>query len=318
MQTKRSLVAFSLVVLFVGTSAWAHELAGCLQCHESTSLIKGKQVGWSEAVHGSGEAYVRGTRASCAGCHSGGAFSAMVADGLRPNQVEAGDPNPTRQDCRTCHQIHTSGTAADWALETTDPVVLYAFDGVTFDGGKGNLCANCHQPRRVIAPEPDANGNIRVTSSHWGPHHGPQSAMLLGIGGAGDQHLAVAGVPSWHYKMTGDTCVTCHVGEDDSHTFEAVESACAPCHDEDFIVDVGAVQAEVQALLDQLGKTLIARGMLDQGGHPIPGTYPYFAGAALWNYIFIALEDESLGIHNPQYTLGLLKASVAFLEQTAE
>ncbi len=40
---------------------------------------------------------------------------------------------------------------------------------------------------------------IEVTSTHWGPHHGPQSAMLLGwSAGAGD----VTGNPSAH----------CHAG----------------------------------------------------------------------------------------------------------
>ncbi len=81
----------------------------------------------------------------------------MIAAGLSPNSVDAGDPNPTRQDCRACHQIHTSYTAADWALETTARVPLYAFENVTYNGGKGNLCANCHQPRRATA-EPDAAG----------------------------------------------------------------------------------------------------------------------------------------------------------------
>ena len=60
---------------------------------------------------------------------------------------------------------------------------MYAF-GETYDGGAGNLCGNCHQPRRAIA-DADADGNIEITSTHWGPHHGPQTAVLLGIGGAG-------------------------------------------------------------------------------------------------------------------------------------
>jgi len=233
----------------------------------------------------------------------------MAAAGLAPNQVEAGDPNPTRPDCRTCHQIHTSGTAADWALETTAPVTLYALD-VTYDGGKGNLCANCHQPRRTMAA-PDANGNVRVTSTHWGPHHGPQSAMLLGLGGAADEHLALRGAASWHYKLTEDTCVTCHIGADASHSFAADESACAECHDEDF--NPGAVQAEVQKLIDKVGARLEAKGMYHDG-HPVVGSYPFFQAAALWNYIFIAVEDASLGVHNPQYTLALLEAALVALQ----
>jgi len=185
MQTRKSLMAlvFALVVLLVGTSSVLAQTITCMECHNDTTVITGKKTGWSESMHGTGEAYGRGTSADCAACHSGGGFSAMVAAGLTPDTVEVGDPNPTRQDCRACHQIHTSYTAADWALETAAPVALYALEGATYNGGKGNLCANCHQPRRMIAAA-DPNGNIEVDSTHWGPHHGPQSTMLLGLAGA--------------------------------------------------------------------------------------------------------------------------------------
>jgi hypothetical protein len=309
MQTRIRLMAviFALVVLLAGTASVLAQDISCTVCHDDTTLITGKQTGLSEAVHGTGEAYVRGTSAGCAGCHSGGAFSAMVAQGLRPDQVEAGDPNPTRQDCRACHQVHTSYTEADWALETTAAVPLFAFENVTFNGGKGNLCANCHQPRRAIAAA-DPNDNIAVTSTHWGPHHGPQSAMLLGVGGAGD----VTGKASFHSRMIADTCVTCHIGPDMKHTFEAITSGCAECHGEDF--DIDGKQAEVEALIVQLGDLLKAKGLLDEAGHPVVGIYPAAQASALWNYIFISIEDGSLGVHNPPYTKALLEAGIAALQ----
>jgi hypothetical protein len=281
----------------------------CTECHNDTSIITGKKTAWDQSVHGSGHASsYAGGRGSCAGCHSGAIFSEMVAAGLNPTQVEEGDDNPTHQDCRTCHQVHTSFTGADWALETEAPVGLFAFDdGATFDGGKGNLCGVCHQPRRSIA-EADADGNIEVTSTHWGPHHGPQTAMLLGIGGAGD----VSGSSSSHYNMVADTCVSCHVGEAYNHTFGAVEASCVECHGEDF--DYSDSQAEVQALLDELLELLEAKGMYeveDGEGHPVVGFYPAAEAQAMWNYIFISAEDSSLGIHNPSYTRDLLEASIA-------
>ncbi|MHC4534880.1 MAG: cytochrome c3 family protein [Planctomycetota bacterium] len=311
MQTRTSLaVMFALVVLLAGTSSvLAHVTAqdiSCSICHNDTTVITGKKAGLSEAVHGTGEAFGRGTRSSCAGCHSGGAFSAMVAQGLRPDQVEAGDPNPTRQDCRTCHQVHTSYTETDWALETTAPVTLYAFENVIFDRGKGNLCANCHQPRRTIAA-PDPNDNIRVTSTHWGPHHGPQSAMLLGKGGAGD----VKGAPSYHYRLIGDSCVSCHIGENMNHTFEAVSSSCDQCHSPEDNLD--NAPAEIEALIVELGELLEAKGLYHDG-HPVVGTYPTAEAEALWNYILIAVEDGSLGVHNMPYTKALLEASIAALK----
>jgi hypothetical protein len=281
----------------------------CTECHNDGTQLTGKATAWSESLHGSGEAYVRGTSASCAGCHSGGAFSAMVAAGLTPDAVEEGDPNPTRQDCRACHQVHTSFTSEDWALETTDPVTFYAFEDVTFDGGEGNLCANCHQPRRQIA-EADADGNVEVTSTHWGPHHGGQGAMLLGIAGAGE----VEGSPSAHATMVEDTCVACHLGETDSHTFEPEVEACQECHSGAESLDINGVQTEVQETLDLLEEALLAKGWLDEEGHPAVEFIPAPEAYALWNWIFIAHEDGSLGVHNPAYTKALLEASLAALE----
>jgi hypothetical protein len=291
------------------------QMTDCMACHNDTTVITGKRAGLGGAVHGTGNAFLRGTRSNCAGCHSGGAFSAMVAAGRAPNTVKAGDPNPTRQGCRTCHQIHTGFTKADWALVTTAPVRLYAFDGVTFAGGKGNLCVNCHQPRRTIAAA-DPNDNITVTSTHWGPHHGPQSAMLLGIGGAG----GVPGVPSYHCKSVDGTCVTCHIGADANHSFKSVSASCDICHSPED--DIEGVQLEIAAQIAQLGDLLIARGMLAEevedgkvvGYHPVVGTYPAAEASALWNYIFIAIEDGSLGAHNTPYTKALLDASIAALQ----
>jgi hypothetical protein len=300
-------LVFALVVL-AGTSSVSAQvqLTDCMSCHNDTTLITGKKTAWSESVHGTGEAYVRGTSASCAGCHSGGGFSAMIAAGLTPDTVEAGDPNPTRQDCRACHQIHVSYTSADWALETTAPVKLFAFEDVTFDGGDGNLCANCHQPRRDFPEAVD--GMITGISSHWGPHHGPQSAMLLGVGGAGVENGSAA-----HYMLVRDTCVTCHLGDAANHTFEPSVTACQICHSgaEDF--DIDGVQTEVQAMIDELGDALVDAGVLSENsedGHPTVTEAPENVAIALFNWIYVAHEDKSKGVHNPNYTKALLQAGL--------
>jgi hypothetical protein len=283
----------------------------CAECHNDTTLIAGMQATLSESLHGTGESFLRGTSASCAGCHSGGAFSARVAAGQAPDELEAGDPHPTRQDCRACHQIHTTFTAADFALETTDPVALFAIEGATYDGGEGNLCANCHQPRRGFPEAVD--GMITDITEHWGPHHGPQSAMLLGVAGAGAE-----GEPSPHYTGVENTCVACHMGESQNHTFEADVAACQACHSgaEDF--DVNGVQTEIQAELDRLGDALVAEGVLSENtpeGHPTVTEAPEGVATALYNWLYIAHEDKSLGVHNAAYTRALLEAAFAALEQ---
>ncbi|MEW5831176.1 MAG: hypothetical protein AB1846_19970 [Chloroflexota bacterium] len=274
-------------------------------------MITGKKAAWEDSIHGTGEAFLRGTSAGCAGCHSGGGFKAMVAAGQRPDQVEAGDPNPTHQDCRTCHQIHTSYTSEDWALTTNAAVPLYAFEGASFDGGNGNLCANCHQPRRAFSL---TDGLVDVSSVHWGPHHGPQSAMLLGIGGAG----AVEGKPSAHATMVENTCVTCHVGENDDHSFQPNVASCVACHADAENFDINGAQTEVDAMLVELRDLLVAKGLLEgnetDGFEPVVGKYAEAEGAALWNYLFIANEDSSHGAHNMAYTKALLEASIAALQ----
>jgi hypothetical protein len=229
----------------------------------------------------------------------------MVAAGLRPDQVESGDPNPTHQDCRTCHLIHTSYTSEDWALTTNAAVTLYAFEAASFDGGNGNLCGNCHQPRRQMDAA-DAEGNVEITSTHWGPHHGPQTAVLLGIGGAGD----VEGKPAAHYSMVENTCVSCHVGENDDHSFEPNVAACQGCHADLENFDLNGLQTEVEALTVELGEKLEAAGLIHDG-HPVVGKYPAAQAQAAWNWILIVLEDSSMGVHNPTYVKALLEWSIA-------
>ncbi|MEE8357039.1 MAG: hypothetical protein V3R33_06985 [Anaerolineales bacterium] len=288
-----------------GSEASVPDLS-CKECHNDTTKITGKKTAWSESRHGSGEAFSRGTSSSCAGCHSGGGFSTRIAAGLNPDEVEVGDPNPTRQDCRACHQIHTTFTGEDFALETTDPVTLYATGG-TFDGGKGNLCANCHQTRRAISLyPPDSDGNIEVNSTHWGPHHGGEAPMLMGLGGAG-----VEGSPSGHALAVEDTCVTCHLGEDKSHTFEPDDSTCTACHVDAEDFDINGVQTRIEELGAEVLELLEAKGMYDD--HPVIGFYPEAEAQALWNYLFVIEEDTSKGVHNSKYAIALLEAAVEAL-----
>jgi hypothetical protein len=234
----------------------------------------------------------------------------MVAAGLDPGSVPAGDPSPTRQDCRTCHMIHETYTEDDFALRTTDAVAMYAVPGATYNGGMGNLCVNCHQPRRVLPVA--VNDSISGISSHWGPHHGPQSAMMLGVAGGG-----VSGSPSGHYGAVQNTCVGCHLGVQDSHTFDpddAVndegELVCQQCHPGADDFDIGNVQTEIEELGDQLGAALLARGLINENseeGHPIVSKTEEDQAIALWNWLYVMHEDKSMGVHNPGYARALLE-----------
>lgn len=278
----------------------------CTQCHDETSQITGKVAQWEESLHGTGTAYTRGTSSRCAACHSGAASVAAIDAGLAPDELTVGDPAPTRQDCRTCHQIHKTGTDADWALTSTAPVQLHQIEGATFDGGDGNLCVNCHQPAFRGVPVANDDGLITGISEHWGPHHGAQSSMLLGVAGS------VAGTSMAHYGID-NTCVSCHMGEGDDHSFEPDIEACQGCHagEEDF--DIGDTQTEVEAMIEELGEKLLAAGLINENsedGHPAVAEAPEAQGLALWNWIYVAHEDKSKGVHNPAYTKALLQAGL--------
>jgi len=43
---------------------------------------------------------------------------------------------------------------------------------------------------------------------------------------------------------------------------------------------------------------------------------PANIAVALWNWLYIAHEDKSLGVHNPGYTAGLLAVSCSQLDIT--
>jgi len=259
-------------------------------------------------MHGSGTttAYAGG-RVPCAGCHSGGGFSDRIAKGTKIADIKTADVNASRVDCRACHQIHKTGTGKDWALETTDPVKLSVIDGATYDGGKGNLCANCHQPYSAFPAAKD--GKVSVTSIHWGAHHGPVASMILGVGGGG----GVAGKPSAHATQVKDTCVTCHMGDGKGHDFMPDLATCQKCHTDAKDFDVKGGQTAITKKLEDVKKALTAKKLLDAKGVIVVGDYPEAQAAALWNYLMVE-EDKSKGVHNMDYANALLDQALAALK----
>ena len=280
----------------------------CTQCHNDTTLISGKEAAWATSLHGNGTtvAYA-GARAGCNGCHSGGGFMDRIAAGMKTSDIKTADPNASRIDCRACHVIHTTYTTDDFALRTTAAVTLEA-SGATSDGGKGNLCANCHQPRTAFPAATD--GKVKVSSTHWGAHHGPVVAMILGVGGAG----SIEGKPAAHATMVTDTCVACHMGGDAAvHTFAPNVATCTACHADAKNFDINGVQTTIEEKLAEVKAALQAKGLLDANGTIVVGDYPEAQAAALWNYLFVE-EDKSMGVHNAAYANALLDAALEALK----
>lgn len=294
-----------------GSDAQASQISAadltCTECHNDTTLIWSKEAQFRErSIHGSGEAFERGESANCAGCHGTEGAKTRINAGLPPHDPSIeGITNVSPFDCRTCHNIHMTYTLADFSLTgDQQPVKLEYSDG-TFDGGKGNLCANCHQIRNEQPVA--ANGNIAVGSNRFGTHYGTEAQMLLGEGGMG-----VTGSPSAHYQMVENTCVACHMGEENNHTYQPTVERCQACHDGAEDLDINDVQTEVTAMADELTTLFTQKGMLDlETGlwANTPVTYTESVVSAMWNYKFV-VEDQSMGVHNSTYTRALLEQAL--------
>jgi len=281
----------------------------CTECHNDSTLIFSKQAQfYKHSVHGTGEAFVRGGSGSCAGCHGSEGPKARINAGLHPRDESIeGVTNASPYNCRTCHNIHTTYTEADFSLTGDEQAVKMAFTDGTFDGGAGNLCANCHQIRNV-KPEV-ADGNIEVTSSRFGTHHGAEAQMLLGEGG-----LGVSGSPSTHYQMVENTCVACHMGDERNHTYEPEVERCQECHADAEDFNMNGVQTEVQAMFDELTDLFTEQGYIDpENGRWVTGMYPEAIANAMWNYKFV-IEDQSMGVHNSTYAKALLEQALEALK----
>lgn len=295
--------------------------ADCIQCHSDNTLIVAVADQWGNSVHATGGNFVRNTP-PCSGCHTSEGFVQKLATGDPGTQV-----NPSPIGCFTCHEPHTNH---NFNLRTEAAVALMQGGG-TFDMGAGNLCANCHQAR-IPDPPVSPTADITITSTHWGPHDGPQSNILSGngafvFGGATYGNSA-------HTTAVTDGCPTCHMatpygtlagGHSMNLTYLSrgstryLTAGCliAGCHSAmpDFNKD--EVQDSVETLFAVLEEALIAANVLDTTGTlniPSGGSLtmtPDQAGAA-YNYFFFE-ADRSLGVHNTAYTFDALNASLAAL-----
>jgi hypothetical protein len=273
-------------------------------------LIVSKEAQFRKtSVHGTGESFIRGEETNCAGCHGTEGAKARINAGLPPHDASvAGVVNVTPFDCRTCHNIHTTYTKDDFSLTGGEQPVKFEYTDGTFDGGAGNLCANCHQIRN---PKPAVvDGNVEITSSRYGTHYGVESQMLLGEGG-----LGVAGKPSTHYTTVVDTCVACHMGEEFNHTYTPEVARCQACHADAENFDINDVQTEVKAMLEELHALFVEKGMLNPETNlwnattAAPLKVPEAVAQAMWNYKFVSY-DASNGVHNSAYAKALLQAAL--------
>jgi hypothetical protein len=293
--------------------------ATCGVCHDNSELVETRILQWGVSKHAIGGTFFEnGT--SCAPCHTSQGFKEVVLTGAQTTAEVI--QNPSNINCYTCHKIHDTYTTDDLQLRYSAPITFW-FNGETHDFGKANLCAHCHQsrPQATFPDVTNPQGTFTVTSTRFGPHHGPQSEELVGTG----VYLVGEGYINSSHITVPDACITCHKSEaagntSGGHTFKIYDTeqgtynvtGCVACHtEEEAIANIETFQPEIQALLDQLEPLLITAGIYDPAtGLAVKGDYTNNVAGAYFNYAFIK-EDKSLGVHNPKFAQKLLENSIA-------
>jgi Zn-finger protein len=248
----------------------------------------------------------------CVRCHTPIGFQQFAE--LGEANITGGITNTDHFDCSTCHGIHNEFLPSEFALRLTDPVVAVV-DGATFDlRGHNNLCGNCHQARTAEPNIASPGETFKITSTHYGPHHGPQANTVYGMGYAeipGSVAYPAAG-SSKHLAQA--SCIGCHMAPfnngEGGHSFAPSLKACNDCHGASLTdFNYGGVRSDVEAKLEELRDMLIELGVVagddENGYHPVTGTYPMLQVQAFFNWIGLE-EDRSLGAHNPPYVRALL------------
>jgi predicted CXXCH cytochrome family protein len=311
----------------------------CNQCHDSPTH---HNIGGNFNASNHATLKVSSAEASnngCWPCHNGSAFAVDSWRhnwGVKPSKADtlAVDPTFKSISCASCHNPHSTANPNQLRYVSVDS--LYNGYKIT-TGGKGQLCMNCHRARSSVAKSVTTKAPKYGWAGRFGGHHSVQADLLYGQNGYNYSGAdTVVGSPSVHSLVTSDACVTCHMQSRNgqpNHEF-SMDSAgvkdfagvCTQCHSgvttsfdqkmanadydgngkiEPFVTEVAGLMTQLKAKLpqDSFGNVISSAG----DSMKIYNRPDLVQG--IYNYNFI-LEDRSNGIHNPTYTIALLKASI--------
>ena len=249
--------------------------------------------------------------------------------------------------CTTCHAVtnandpHITGipwtpgsfplvvpsAATDLPFIEKSPLVSPTTGSSIGSLGSANACVWCHKSRKDVTSYITASNSL--TSTHWGPHEGPQADIFSAKGGY--QYPGMSYGTSTHQVKL--TCIDCHMpavtenrGVPD-HSFAPRLSACQGCHAGATSFDISSGQTTIKTAMLQFEMALNNAGYLTRSvaatyltlqptelgdgnfdlDQPRPWGSPLTAAqaGALYNYILIARGGAS-GVHNPTYIKQLL------------
>jgi hypothetical protein len=334
----KTSVHYSTYLVDIGTdqaTEWTANGSACGNCHASDAL----------------EQRVAGTVGTPSGGTvehpDGGQLEYRTTTGSVTDATYVGDAAIAEVGCTTCHDATDANdphiTGKDWtpgsfpqrvAVGTHDQALLEK--SPTADASTGspagamgaaNTCVWCHKSRKDVTNYIGAS-NV-LTSTHWGPHEGPQADVFSAKGGyefAGKTY----GTATHQIKLT---CIDCHMPDVASnrgvpdHSFAPSLSACQGCHTGTTTFDVNGGQSLITSAMGELQGALNGAGYLTRSAaapyaslqpseiadsqfdldQPLPSAVTLTAprAGALYNYILVA-RGGALGVHNPKYVQQIL------------
>ncbi len=236
--------------------------------------------------------------------------------------------------CQGCHDQHGNSNAHYLRNRPLNTDTLA--NGFHYSLGEGQTCADCHKSRQDVR----TYVNTRVTSANWGPHHGPQTDVLLGKSAA--TFNGIPYVSGSHGSVNPNACVDCHmhatdtsaavinkVGghslnmRNDSLNYDFV-APCQSCHPgknrfsdfmapqdfdgngqiQDWETEINGCIRNLRIALPPAGVDSVSWSLIAADSNNVNLRKAY------WNYLLIT-SDNSNGIHNPFFTVNVLLASVA-------
>ena len=212
---------------FEGSNAFYANSGGCQMCHTQEGFRK-RAAGEYDARDGSYSIrYGWNTAAAAGSVTAPNANNPLTADIIK---------FPSPLGCFGCHTPHGIGTPDGVTLPQTIPVgtPITTQAGAVWGANKakGHICAECHEVRlNNVATTADSivasvtstttSGPRFTVSASYGPHHGPQTDLNLGEGGAEYVGTTATGLTfngtynnSPHTSNPNADCISCHAQDD--------------------------------------------------------------------------------------------------------
>ena len=217
--------------------------------------------------------------------------------------------------CINCHQSRRTVLAYDDEVADTtytrkftdeDDIAVYTTAAVG-PAGSITLDQSGTTDTLVVVFDIPVATHAYISSTHAGPHHGPQANLWQGI---------VAGtVDGTGYTNHAGGCVECHMGSESGHTFTPESATCIACH-----ADQSDKGDDLDAIAERLEDIALALAALhavhiddewESGDalfgavHPVYASLPRDVFNAWWDFTLV-MEDRSMSAHNPTYVETLL------------